>query len=331
MIPTSEALQLMLSSIQQIDPRSDGRKVGEQLQKMKQQLKEMHCAVTRYELNSLPEKLGRTPEDFDDVTLQFCNAFNVAIKAARQCSGLTALDGAKWPPGNDFKERSKLCQDAIDLFYSKTYEWLEYHTSRRSSYDDMLSRIDDVKAETEKLQDSFDARYDTLNKSILQHLSPTQETPDGGSVHDVTTSKALSDDPEKNEEDTVFEGKHVPFFFRVSQGLSLNTMVGDSRLIFDTSVQDLWLRGRSGKMNREERQLLVRKLFAQCYTKTGDTVGNGTPMASPDPQVESWLDGLPNTYNTPEGQEPASSRLGGNDQSVYTDGEFDCIFTDLPS
>ena len=101
--------------------------------------------------------------------------------------------------------------------------------------------------------------------------------------------------------------------------------------LLDTPVQDLCLTGRYGKMNRVEKQLLVQKLFARYETETEDTVGNETPMASPDPHVVSWLDGLTNSYNTYEGQEPASPRLGGNDQSVHTDGEFDCIGNEILS
>ena len=215
MIPTSAALDFMLSSIKQIDPCSDGPRVKQQLRDMKEQLREKHCAVTRYDLNHLPEKLGRTPNDSHDVRLQYCNAFNVAMKAAKQCSALTVLDDAKWPPKNDFKERSKLCKDAIDLFYSKAYQWLENRSSRRSSYDDFLSRIDDIKAEKQKVDASFDNRHNTLDDSIFAHARPTQEKADDGSVHDVATSKALSDDPEENAENTFFEGKHVSFFSRV--------------------------------------------------------------------------------------------------------------------
>ena len=215
MIPTSAALDFMFSSIQQIDPRSDGWQVQQQLRNMTAQLGEKHRAVTRYDLNHLPEKLGRTPNDSHDVRLKYCNAFNVAMKAAKQCSGLTVLDGAKWPPENDFKERSKLCKDAIDLFYSKAYEWLEYQSSRRSSYDDFLSRIDDIKAEQQKLDASFHNRHDTLDYTILEHAPPAQENSDDGLVHHVATSKVLSDNPEEDVENTFSGGKHVSFFSRV--------------------------------------------------------------------------------------------------------------------
>ena len=88
----------MLSSIQKIDPCSDDKQVRRQLQTMKDELGEdKHSYMTRYDLNHQSEELGRTPIDFADVRLKYCNAFNVAMKAAKQCRELTVLDRAKWP------------------------------------------------------------------------------------------------------------------------------------------------------------------------------------------------------------------------------------------
>lgn len=78
--------------------------------------------MTRYDLGY--EKSEKFPINSANIRLKNCNAFNMAMEAARQCRGLTPLNRVIWPTNNDFMKRSKRCQKVIELFHSKVNDWL---------------------------------------------------------------------------------------------------------------------------------------------------------------------------------------------------------------
>ena len=170
MIPRTEALNIILDTMQGFSPDGHIGKIKQTFKDMKTKLQEeQNRFVTRYTFDYEDEKEGKTPINSNDVSLGFCDIFHAALKAAAQCQELTPLDRPVWPIDSDFLERSRLCKKAIELFHSKLSEWLDADPSRRQSYENYLSN---------KAQKKVDGRRkDIIHKDIQTAMETYYDKP----------------------------------------------------------------------------------------------------------------------------------------------------------